>query len=78
MTMSARKSINREHPDYPDYVEKCRAISQRFQDAESEILGRYPEWKGQDHPADSEITPLRRQFNAALRGLQKEYSQIFE
>lgn len=83
MIMSERKSANKNHPDYPEYIEKCKALwaeyKPRFEALEKKRQELYPNWRGLDGP--SEITTeeriLQRKHNAELKELQKEYAYLF-
>lgn len=75
--MSAEKKvhINRNHPDYPEYIEKCKALGDKWFAMEEEERAKYPDWKGKDHPADTK--EIYRQLNAGLKQLQAEYAHLF-
>ncbi len=81
MSMSARKSINKNHPDFEEYMEKCRDIQKRYiaEDEAVEKAGRakYPDWSGKDSPWGMETRRVQRKYNAELKALQEEYSHLF-
>ena len=76
--MNERRSINKEHPKYAEYIAKCEELASRFDKIEEKLKAKYPNWRGLDHPADGEIAPYRRKFHADLRKLQEEYLFLFE
>lgn len=45
--MSERKSVNKNHPDFPEYIEKCRALwaeyKPRFDALEKKAAGTVSE-----------------------------------
>lgn len=71
------KRVNREHPDYPVYISKCKSLFAAYQKQFDEEIAKYPDQHGRDHPAYAVIRPLDRKKNAELRELQKEYSYLF-
>lgn len=76
------KSVNKRHPDYPAYIEKCRALQRKYQpmlDAEEERRKtECPNWL---NCLDVLETPEKKRFctqhNQELRALQKEYAHLF-
>lgn len=71
------KRVNREHPDYPVYISKCKALFAAYQRQIEEEMEKYPEQHGRDHPAYIVTRQLDREKNVELRKLQKEYSYLF-
>ena len=72
------RRINKEHPKYAEYIAKCEELASCFDKIEEKLKAKYPDWHGQDHPADGEIAPYRRKFHADLLKLQVEYLFLFE
>ena len=72
-----KKKVDKAHQDYPEYIKKCKAISEKHllleKDAEDECLG----WRGLDHPASEKIRAIKKQYNVELKALQQEYAHIF-
>ena len=75
--MSAKGRIDKSHTDYPEYVQKCYALSEKYSALEDAARAKYPNWKGLDHPASEEIKRLSNEMNSKLRQLQQEYSYLF-
>lgn len=75
--MSERKRANENHPDYPEYIEKCKKLSEIYFKQEDELAARYSGWRGLDSPAGTEIKQIHKEHNAKLKALQKEYAHIF-
>ena len=75
--MSAKGKIDKSHPNYPEYVQKCYALSEKYSALEDAERAKYPDWKGLDHPAAREIKRLSNERNADLRQLKQEYSYLF-
>lgn len=71
-------AINKQHPDYLEYIKKCQVISNEFCEKEEIERAKYPNWRGKDHPSDPEVMVHYRKFSAALKELKKEYSYLFE
>lgn len=76
------KRVNRTHPDYPVYIEKCRALQRKYQpliEAEEERQrAAVPNWKTcLDALETVERHRLMVQHNAELRELQQEYAYLF-
>lgn len=64
--------VNKEHPDYPVYIEKCRKLRDNFE-KETEPL-----WKptgGMD--GNSKLFSAQREHNRKLKELQREFSHLF-
>ena len=70
-------AVNKNHPLYPEYIAKCKALSDQFYTKEEALRAQHPEQHSKDHPANAEIRRLDLQHNAELRALQKEYSFLF-
>ena len=71
-------AVNKNHPDYPKYIEKCKALRDSFIEEEDAVLDKYPTPNGLDHPAARELRQISILHNAALKALQEEYSYLFE
>ena len=74
------KRVNREHPDYPVYIDKCRKIHAVYQKKIDVEEAKYPDWRnwpGRDHPSSLVIRQIGREENEELKKLQQEYSYLF-
>ena len=71
-------AVNKKHPKYSEYIEKCRELRDYFSQEENQILAQYPLYKGLDHPATKELREITRRHNAALQELQQQYGFLFE
>lgn len=69
--------LNKKHPDCTEYKAKFDAIWDEYALREKEECAKYPDWHGQDHPADAVLYPLRRKRNMQINALKKEYSYLF-
>ena len=69
--------MDRDHPDYPVYISKCKALFASYQKRIDEEMEKYPDQHGLDHPAYVVTRQLDREKNAELRKLQKEYAYLF-
>lgn len=78
MSMCVKRKVDKTHQDYPEYIEKCRSMSEKYIALEQKAEDEYPEWRGKDHPASEKIHAIKRQFHAELKLLQQEYSHIFK
>ena len=70
-------AINKEHPDYSEYIEKCKAMNKTYIDEEDALRAQYPDWRGKDHPATDKLLDITKRHNAALKALQREYAHLF-
>ena len=79
--MSEQSEVNRRadtsHPDYPEYIAKCRALREECSRKQDIERAKYPDWHGHDHPAGRETRQLEREYYAAIRELNREYAHIF-
>ncbi len=75
--MNERQRINKQHPQYAEYIEKCEKLASEYFKIEDKLKAQYPNWRGLDHPADGEIMPYWKKFHEDLKRLQAEYSFLF-
>ena len=75
--MNERQRINKQHPQYAEYIEKCEKLASEYFEIEDKLKAQYPNWRGLDHPADGEIMPYWKKFHEDLKRLQAEYSFLF-
>ena len=71
-------AANKQHPKYPEYIEKCQRLRDYFLEEEAKVLERYPMKKGLDHPATEELHKISARHKTALQKLQQEYVFLFE
>lgn len=64
--------INREHPDFNNYISECNVLLERFK-KELQIL----EAKELEHSKDGECSTLAKQFNLDIKKVQDKYSYLF-
>ncbi len=78
--MNVKRKINKAHPQYPEYIEKCTKLFQYYWELMDAEDAKYPitEKPPQDSPADSVNRKLARERNEKLREIQKEYDFLFE
>lgn len=76
------KRVNKTHPDYPAYIEKCRSLQHKYQllieaeEARQKVA--VPNWRTcLDALETVERHRLVAQHNAELRKLQQEYTYLF-
>ena len=75
--MFVKKSINKNHPLYEEYVSECKNLFQGYEAKIEAERVKYPNWKGLDHPAGTEIRALERECNSILRELQHKFDFLF-
>lgn len=80
--MGGRRSANKQHLDYPEYIRKCHALGDRYWsliEAEEERLkAERPDWmNGKDGLESAQKRQLYRQMSAELKALQQEYAYLF-
>ena len=76
------KSVNRTHPDYTIYIEKCRALHRKYQPLieaeEARQKAAVPNWRTcLDALETIERRRLEVQHNTELKKLQQEYAYLF-
>ena len=69
--------INKNHPDYPAYSTKHKALWDAYMKLCDEEKAKYPDWRGQDHPAYTVLRPAHRKLSEDIKALQKEYAYLF-
>lgn len=70
-------AVNKKHPDYPIYSAKHKALWDAYIALEEKETAKYPEWRGQDNPANDVLCPAFRKMSADIKALQKEYDYLF-
>ena len=64
---------NENNKKWQEYSARFNEIWDNFSKKEDEIYARYPNARGQDHPASDELYELREQFHEDIKNLQSEY-----
>lgn len=70
--------VNKAHPDYQEYIQKCKELQTAEMAEEDKILSRYPDWNGQDHPESERLRQIYMKYSIKLKTLQAEYSYLFQ
>lgn len=70
-------SVNKNHPDYPMYSAKHKALWDVYFKLDEAERAKYPDWKGKDHPANTVLRPAFRKLSEDIKALQKEYAYLF-
>ncbi len=71
-------AVNQDHPDYPAYHAKYRALWEDYYKLEKKETEKYPDWRGLDHPANEVLCPAYREVCRKAKKLQEEYSYLFQ
>lgn len=76
------KRVNKEHPDYQVYIEKCRMLQKKYQPLieaeEAHRMSECPNWRNcYDALETAEKKRLYTAHNIELRKLQQEYDYLF-
>lgn len=76
------KRVNKKHPDYLIYIEKCRALQKKYQPLieaeEARRMEECPNWRNcYDALETVEKKKLYTAYSAELRELQQEYAYLF-
>ena len=66
-------AINKNHPDYPEYIEKCKALRDEMS-VEVDAVPCKPRCGFDDSPT----IDIHRKYSKKLKELQAEYSYLFE
>lgn len=77
MPEKQKRRLNTNHPDCAEYTAKFQAIWDSYYVLEDEEKAKYPDWRGQDHPANNVLCPAFRKCCAETKKLQQEYSYLF-
>lgn len=64
---------NKEHPDYPAYIEKCKQLRVEFLEESKDLWTPTGVLDG-----NSALHEAQRRHNRKLKKLQEEYSYLFE
>lgn len=75
--MIEKKGINRDHPRYNEYIEKCEQVFSKYDLLIEEERAKSKEWSGLDNPFMETIISLQKECSKKLRIIQKEYSYLF-
>lgn len=67
---------DKKHPDYPEYIEKCKAAAARC-DAQLAQLREESEAQGLPAPDMGRMIAVRREEGATIKALREEYRHIF-
>lgn len=71
------RNVNKDHPDYPVYIEKCKKLWEFYGKKIADEEAKHSEYRGKDSPASETMRALDQERNEELRKLQKEYSHLF-
>lgn len=77
LAMIKTRKIDKSHIDYSEYIEKCKAVSEKYIALEQAAEDKYHGWTGRDHPAGPEIHNIKKMYCEELKELQKEYDYLF-
>lgn len=75
--MSVEKRIDKNHPDFPEYLRKYKALWDQYYAFEKAEKAKYPNYRGLDHPARAVTVPAYRKCCADSKKLQEEYAYLF-
>ena len=64
---------NRAHPDYPEYIEKCKKLKEWYIEESEDLVIPDIGWDG-----NTALYAVQREHNRRLKELQKEYWYLFE
>ena len=64
---------NRAHPDYPEYIEKCKQLKEWYIEESEDLVIPDIGWDG-----NTALYAVQREHNRRLKALQKEYWYLFE
>lgn len=64
---------NREHPDYPEYIEKCKRLKEWYLEKSKDLW--VPTGARDGNLA---LHAVQKEHNRKLKQLQKEYQYLFE
>lgn len=64
---------NKAHPDYPEYIEKCKQLKEWYLKESEELVIPDIGWDG-----NTALYAVQKEHNRKLKELQKEYHYLFE
>ena len=65
--------VNKAHPDYPDYIEKCKQLKEWYLEKSKDL------WVPTGvRDGNSALHAVQKEHNQKLKQLQKEYQYLFE
>lgn len=70
-------AINKDHPDYPGYIAKCKALADKYYHQEAREEEKAKGWRGLDSPVAGEVYAICTEHHRELKKLQAEYSHLF-
>lgn len=65
--------VDKQHPNYPKYVDECKLQMAEWDKEEEEIMKNYPNYKGYDSPANH----VGHKYIAKIKEIKKKYSYLF-
>lgn len=66
-------AANKEHPDYPEYIEKCKQLKEWYLEQSKDL------WVPTGvRDGNSALHAVQREHNRKLKKLQEEYQHLFE
>lgn len=65
--------INKEYPQYPEYLASCKQLFDEAADRVQDYLQEYPDWNGQDHPNAEKIKAVIDTRNKEFHKLKQAY-----
>ena len=67
-------SVNKNHPDYDEYIEKCKDITKKMEKEKNKVISENPiPRKAFDGPESI----VHKKYALELKKLQKEYHYLF-
>ena len=69
--------VNKNHPDYPVYSQKHKALWDAYMELWNTEDAKYPNWNGQDSPAHETLRDAHRKLSTEIKALQRKYAHLF-
>ena len=70
-------TVNKNHPDYPIYSAKHKALWDAYMELWNQEDEKYPGLCGLDSPASEVLRPAFRKLSKDIKALQQKYSHLF-
>jgi len=67
-------AVNKKHPDYDEYIEKCNDIKKRMEAEKKKIISENPVPR---KAFDGPVVAVHKKYALEIKALQKEYHYLF-
>lgn len=76
--MFEKGKINKNHPLYAEYIEKCEEITRLIEEESDAMDEKYKDKIGKVKDGEFEIGNIARKYFPQIKSLKKEYSFLWD